>query len=229
MTTRDAEVEVAGARLVLLAERALWWPARGTLVVADLHLGKAATFRAAGIPIPRGSTTDDLARLDRALERTGAESLVILGDLFHARVGREAPATLALLGGWRARRHALDVLLVRGNHDVGAGDPPTELGVRCVDEPWEAPPFQLRHHPEASTAYVLAGHVHPAVRLGGHGGLSERLPAFVFGERVGLLPAFGSFTGGGHVPLAPGDRVYVIAEDEVLAATARTSRPPAGT
>jgi DNA ligase-associated metallophosphoesterase len=216
LTARDAHVEVAGERLVLLAERALWWPARGALVVADLHLGKAATFRAAGIPIPRGSTAADLARLDGALERTGAESLVVLGDLFHARVGREAPGTLALIGGWRVRRPSLDVLLVRGNHDVGAGDPPTELGFRCVDEPWEAPPFHLRHHPEPGHAYVLAGHVHPAVHLAGHGGLRERLPAFVFGERVGLLPAFGSFTGGGTVEPEPDARIYVVADDEVL-------------
>jgi metallophosphoesterase superfamily enzyme len=46
--------------------------------------------------------------------------------------------------------------------------------------------------------------------------LRERLPAFVFERRVGLLPAFGSFTGGGDVEPAPGDRSFVIADDEVL-------------
>ena len=148
LSPRDATLELAGERVALLAERALWWPARRTLVVADVHLGKAATFRAAGIPIPRGATSDDLARLDRALERTGATALVILGDLFHARVGREAPGTVAQVGGWRAGRPELDVLLVRGNHDIGAGDPPTELGLRCVDEPWDETPFVFRHHPE---------------------------------------------------------------------------------
>jgi len=201
---RDARFELEGETLLLLPERALFWPRRGMLVVADVHLGKAATFRAAGIPIPHGSTSDDLARLDRALARTGATALVILGDLFHARVGREAPSTLAQLGGWRARRPALDVLLVRGNHDVGAGDPPGELGVHCVNEPWDSAPFSFRHHPEPADAYVLAGHIHPAVRLGGRGGLRER------------LPAFGSFTGGGEVEPDLDDRIYVIADDEVI-------------
>jgi hypothetical protein len=42
------------------------------------------------------------------------------------------------------------------------------------------------------------------------------LPAFVFGTRVGLLPAFGSFTGGAAVEPDPEDRVYVVADDEVL-------------
>ncbi|MFL5519615.1 MAG: DEAD/DEAH box helicase, partial [Gemmatimonadales bacterium] len=104
LSPRDATLELAGEHVALLAERALWWPARRTLVVADVHLGKAATFRAAGIPIPSGSTGDDLARLDRALARTGATALVILGDLFHARVGREAPGTVSQVGGWRAGR-----------------------------------------------------------------------------------------------------------------------------
>ena len=213
---QDARFELEGEVLLLLPERALFWPRRGILVVADVHLGKAATFRAAGIPIPRGSTGDDLARLDRALARTAATALVFLGDLFHARAGRESPGMLEQLGRWRARWPDLDVLLVRGNHDVGAGDPPAELGFRCVNEPWDSAPFSLRHHPEPADAYVLAGHVHPAVRLGGPGGLRERLPAFVFGRRVGLLPAFGSFTGGGDVQPEPGDRVFVIADDEVL-------------
>lgn len=213
---RDARFELEGETLLLLPERALFWPRRGMLVVADVHLGKAATFRAAGIPIPHGSTSDDLARLDRALARTGATALVILGDLFHARVGREAPRTIAQLCGWRARRPELDVLLVRGNHDLGAGDPPAELSVRCVNEPWDSAPFSFRHHPEPADAYVLAGHIHPAVRLGGRGGLRERLPAFVFGTRIGLLPAFGSFTGGGDVEPDTDDRVYVIADDEVI-------------
>jgi hypothetical protein len=70
------ETEVAGERVVLLAERALFRPATGELLVADAHWGKAATFRAAGIAVPGGTTADGLARLDSALERTGADEIV---------------------------------------------------------------------------------------------------------------------------------------------------------
>ena len=42
---------LAGEPVHLLAQHALWWPAQGTLFIADLHLGKAATFRARGIPV----------------------------------------------------------------------------------------------------------------------------------------------------------------------------------
>jgi hypothetical protein len=44
-----------------------------------------------------------------------------------------------------------------------------------------------------------------------------RLPAFVFGPRVGVLPAFSSFTGGGMYEQAADDRLYGIAGGEVMA------------
>src|SRR5262249_50769057 len=49
--SRDAIVEIAGERVTLLAERAAYWQRTRTLLVADTHFGKAATFRAAGIPV----------------------------------------------------------------------------------------------------------------------------------------------------------------------------------
>ena len=212
----DAVVEVAGERLVLLPERAALHAATGTLLVADAHWGKAAAFRAAGVAVPGGTTTAGLERLSRALERTGAARLVILGDLFHAREGK-APRTLEAIRAWRARHPALPVTLVRGNHDRRAGDPPPELGIDCCDPPCALGPFVLAHHPRESPAgYVLAGHVHPSVTLRGRGRQRERLPCFHFGARVGLLPAFGDFTGTADVEVAPGDRVYVVAGGEVV-------------
>ena len=107
-------MRLAGEEVRLLPERALFWPRTATLVVADLHWGKGATFRAAGIPIPMGSTSDDLDRLDAALRRTAADRLIVLGDLFHARVGRIATRTLAELRRWRDLRAGLEIMLVRG-------------------------------------------------------------------------------------------------------------------
>src|SRR5258706_9161580 len=127
----DLTLTLAGETVELLPERALFWPRTRTLVVADLHWGKAATFRAAGIPIPAGTTTSDLARLNAILDRTGARRILILGDLFHAAPGRAAPTTLAMLRRWRASHANVDMLLVRGNHDRHAGDPPAELEIEC--------------------------------------------------------------------------------------------------
>jgi DNA ligase-associated metallophosphoesterase len=216
MSGRDLRIDLQGESVVLLPERALFWEREEALIVADVHLGKAAAFRAAALPLPGGTTTEALTRLGAAIGRTGARRLLFLGDLLHARAGRAA-RTLAAVAAWREDQPGLEILLVRGNHDRGAGDPPDDWRVRCVDEPWREGPFAFRHHPgDDPEGYVLAGHVHPAVHLLGAGRQSETLPAFLFGRSCGLLPAFGGFTGGARVRPRRGDRVYVLAEGEVI-------------
>ena len=78
--------------LALLPERAAVWIDGGALVVADVHLGKADSFRAAGVPVPAGVTETTLARLDAALRRAAVlapvERVIVLGDLLHAIVTR---------------------------------------------------------------------------------------------------------------------------------------------
>jgi len=213
----DILLDLAGEQLRLLPERAVFWPSACALVVADLHWGKAAAFRSAGVPIPGGGTRRDLDRLNSAIARTGARRLVVLGDLFHARAGRVATRTLADLRRWRGQREGLEIQLVRGNHDRHAGDPPADLRVNCLDAPAFLPPFVLRHEPSVSDAgYTLAGHVHPGIVLAGRGLFRERLPCFVVGARMAVLPAFGSFTGLGMVTPEEGERVFVVADEEVV-------------
>ncbi|MFL5401410.1 MAG: ligase-associated DNA damage response endonuclease PdeM [Gemmatimonadales bacterium] len=223
----DVVLTIAGEQVYLLNERALYWPGASTLVVADLHWGKAATFRSVGIPIPIGTTSDDLARLDSALQRTQARRMVVLGDLFHAKAGRIASNTLAELRRWRSLAGNFEILLVRGNHDRHAGDPPGDLHINCVNAPAYVPPFVFRHEPAVSTdAYGLAGHVHPGLTLVGRGLQRETLPCFVVGGNAALIPAFGSFTGLGAVQPEPGDRAFVIAGDEVLEVAAPVDLDP---
>ncbi|MCW5592941.1 MAG: ligase-associated DNA damage response endonuclease PdeM [Burkholderiales bacterium] len=210
------ECLVAGERLVLLSERAAWWPARETLFVADFHLGKAASFRRAGIALPAGTTTENVERLERALDARAVGHLVFLGDFLHSAEGR-APATLERFARWRAARAGLAITLVRGNHDDRAGDPPAEWDIRCVNPGEALGPFALVHEPApVRGGYALAGHVHPAVRLSERGGQALRLPCFWFGARVGVLPSFGAFTGSALVRPRSGDQVFVVADDEVI-------------
>lgn len=211
-----ARVVVAGEELVLLPERAIHWARRETLLVADPHFGKAATFRFAGLFVPRGTTVSALARLDRMLEATGARRLVFLGDFLHAREGR-SEEMLNAVAAWRRQHATTEIVLVRGNHDRRAGDPPGSLAIECVDAPHVDAPFVLSHHPRANEGhYVLSGHVHPCVRVRGRARQSHRLPCFWFGRDTGVLPAFGEFTGCAEVEPVPGDRVFVVAENEVV-------------
>lgn len=214
-------ITVATETLELIPERAIHWPRRRTLLVADPHFGKAAAFRAGGIPVPSGTTQEILARLDRAMARCAPRRIIFLGDFLHARAGR-APHTLELIADWQRRHAGIELQLVRGNHDRNAGDPPAELNVRCGNAPMLEAPFALLHHPgEMPGYYSLAGHLHPGALLTGAGRHYERLPCFWFGRHGAVLPAFGEFTGLALVAAEAGDRVFVAADGEVLEVSRR--------
>lgn len=213
------ELQAGGTTLRLLPQRAAYLPDHATLLVADAHFGKAQSFRRLGVPVPGGTTAETLQRLGAAVAATGAARIVFLGDLLHSVHGRAA-AVVDAVARWRDAHGRLDLTLVRGNHDAHAGDPPPAWGVRCVDAPLPLPDstLALSHHPHPVPGrYVLAGHVHPAAVVSGRAHDSLRLPCFHFGADVGLLPAFGAFTGSHVVPRAPGDRVWVVAGDALRA------------
>jgi DNA ligase-associated metallophosphoesterase len=187
-----------------------------TLVVADVHLGKAAAFRAGGVPLPRGATANDLARLAALIARTGATRLVVLGDFLHAAAGR-VPALDVAFVAWRNAHAGVSLTLVRGNHDAKAGDPPPAWGVDVVADPHLVAPFVLCHEPaEPPTGYALCGHIHPGVRVSGRAHESARVPCFVLGQRRALLPAFGRLTGLALVAQIPGETLVAIAGNRLF-------------
>jgi DNA ligase-associated metallophosphoesterase len=199
--------------------------AHQTLLVADAHFGKAVSFRKLGVPVPSGTTSETLATLSQALRDTGAKRVVFLGDFLHSKRSH-AEGTLASIREWRAANEALDLTLVRGNHHDRAGDPPPDLRIDAVDEPLALGPFALCHHPKpVGDAYVLAGHWHPCISVGGRAFERLRLPCFWFGDdsgalpgnAVGVLPAFGSFTGMHRLEPRAGDRIFPVAENIVRA------------
>jgi metallophosphoesterase superfamily enzyme len=73
--------------------------------------------------------------------------------------------------------------------------------------------MECRHHPiipdDVSGPLVLAGHLHPVIRLNGPGRDSLRTPCFVVGVRQIVLPAFGEFVGGSIVSPREGERALI--------------------
>ncbi len=209
------DVEIRGVSLRLLPQRAALLTEAATLLVADAHLGKAASFRRLGVPVPEATTSENLERLSALVADTGARRIVFLGDLVHS-ARSHAAATVDAITAWRRRHAHLELTLVRGNHDRHAGPPPAAWGLEVLDGPLPVGGLQLAHEPQPDArGYVLGGHLHPCAVLGGRAHDRMRLPCFHFGAEVGVLPAFGSFTGTHVMPRAPGDRVYVIVGAEV--------------
>lgn len=189
-------VELEGEELWLLPERAAWWPARRALLCSDLHLGRPP----GDAPEPGAATmaaASDLGRLGELTVDLGAERLWILGDLRHATAPHLALAD-EILAAWLGARADLEVLLVRGNQDVAAGDPDPTLCLAIVDAPHAAPPLTLHHYPPeadepAGASGWVAGHLHPAATAGGPRD-APRAHAFLLEGRGLVLPAFGAGT-----------------------------------
>jgi uncharacterized protein len=205
----DLALHWGGGELLLCPERAAYWPDERLLLVADFHLGKAHSFRRLGVPVPGGTSEANLVRLGGLIDRLGAAEVVFLGDFLHSSHSRGGPG-IAAFAAWHALRAGLALTLVRGNHDLRAGDPPTELGITVVDEPLRRGPWALCHHPTPRQGQsVVAGHLHPGATLGGATFDRLRLPAFHLSDGVLVLPAFGEFTGLATVRRRPDDLCFV--------------------
>lgn len=180
---------LAGEPMMLVGARAMYWPARQALLIADLHLGKADVFRRSGIALPAGGTRTDLQRLQSLLDTYTCRELWILGDILHGPAHRAAWYQQWL--AWRERNAWLDVHVLRGNHDRQL--PHAQLQVQIHDEV-RLQPFLLHHEPMPDAElHVIAGHLHPQVALPP---LRRRFPAFWLRERMTVLPAFSAFTAG---------------------------------
>lgn len=204
------DILLGGEPVRLLADRALYWPARRRLLLADLHLGKADIFRAAGIALPRGGTALDLARLARLVDTSGATDVWVLGDLLHGR---------ADLSSWRQAwmdfrtAHAgLGIAVVDGNHDRALRS--AGLALDLLGDAVHDGPFVLRHAPAPDPrGHVLCGHLHPVFKLPGQ----PRTPAFWLQPGCTVLPAFSAFTGGHPLQLQPGESAVLCNGQALLA------------
>ncbi|MFK7741332.1 MAG: ligase-associated DNA damage response endonuclease PdeM [Planctomycetota bacterium] len=206
-----------GVELQLLPERAVFVPGFDALLVADLHVGKAEAFQRRGVPVPSGVGDDDLARLSALIERTHARQLWVLGDLVHDRDAAQTAGLAVLRRGHRD----VEFHVVRGNHDRHLAQLPSAWGFEEHEDFAALGPFALRHEPVAEFSdqpdglYTLCGHLHPMAKLRGAGD-ELLLPCFQFGDRIGLLPAFTSWSSGVRVDVRDG-QTFVVAGDTVVA------------
>lgn len=195
---------------LLLADKALYWPQHKTLLIADIHFGKAAAYRALGQPVPQGTTSYNLQRINALLNLYSIEKIIFLGDFLHAPKSH-APSTLSALRAWRHQHASVQCLLIRGNHDLRAGDPPPDLNITVVTEPYLMEGFALQHIPKPhATHHVIAGHVHPTYRLLGLGRQRLVLPCFYHERDLTILPSFGDFTGGFRMEKKLNTQIFVL-------------------
>jgi DNA ligase-associated metallophosphoesterase len=220
---QSVSIQIKHNHFILMAQRAVLWKEQDALLIADPHFGKAASFRSHGIAIPRGTTCFDLDRLAKLIILHRPEQLVILGDLIHTSHSKSRDV-LQHLRRWRKEFTDLKIRLIQGNHDRISGGPPEEFKIDRVQNEYRVGEIHLSHRPSRRTGrFTIAGHVHPCVVLEGKAQRQERFPCFYFSSHYAILPAFGSFTGYHRIRPTDGDRVYIVAEDQIIKAPTRAA------
>ncbi|TVQ61754.1 MAG: ligase-associated DNA damage response endonuclease PdeM [Phycisphaerales bacterium] len=218
-------IDACGERVELLPERAAWVPGLRTLLVSDLHLGKAAYMRAQGAGLPDMDVIEQLDRLGALIARVGADRTIVVGDLVHHRVGLRGEV-VERVAAWRGGIGST-LELVDGNHDRAFDRLAATWGVERLGETHTLGPITLRHEPageaepgDASEGpLTVCGHLHPVVRFREGGGtlkLSCFWVARFAGVRTLVLPACSAFTGGWGVQRVAGDLVFAVVQDRLM-------------
>ncbi len=141
-----------------------------TLVVADLHIGIEFEYYKAGIKIPSNVGKME-ERLVKLTERSGAERLLILGDVKHRVPGvtrqelREIPEFLSEIS------KRIPTEIIPGNHDGNLKDlVPENVRIHSSKGFLEGKVYFTHGHawpsPDFLKAdYVLVGHEHPQIEV----------------------------------------------------------------
>ena len=170
------------------------WCHRGTLVVADLHVGRGTGGE---LEFPVGSGTDVVDRFRSLVTRHAPSEVVVAGDLLHSF--RTVPRTVAdTVDGLGAvcREHGARLVVTPGNHDTmldSVWDGPTEREYRVGDT------VVLHGHdpPEGDAERYVVGHDHPTIEIEG-----QRRPCYLVGpdqydgSDVVMLPSFNRLNAG---------------------------------
>lgn len=211
------KIKILNQEFLLLPERAIFWEKENTIIVSDLHFGKTAHFRKAGIAVSDEIFFSDMIYLDKIMHQYDAQQLLVVGDMFHSAFNNE----VKFFKLWHEHINHFDVTLVKGNHDIMNDEIYNHLNIEIRNEKLEIGKFIFVHEPISTSEietdkFYFFGHVHPKALMKGSGNQHLSLPCFYFTPNTCTLPAFSQFSGGFKIKPNKGDNVYVIAGNEVI-------------
>lgn len=204
-----SQLVIKEQKLVLSPERCLYWEDQQTLILSDMHIGKAAHFRKAGIAIPQQIFQEDLLRLFQQVHFFSPKRIIVTGDLFHS----EANLEHEWFSKWRSALAGVQLILVKGNHEILHNHLYEKLGIEVVERELIATPFRFAHDLNDDSGeqfFLFSGHTHPGIKIAGKAKQSFVFPCFYFTEAYCILPAFSKFTGKHLVEMKKGEKVFAI-------------------
>jgi len=204
-----------GEELILDKERALFLPKHQLLAISDLHLGKSAHFRQAGLQVPATIAQTDLQRLSLLIKQYTPKTLLINGDMFHHGLNTDIDE----FSTWRKQYGQLDFLLVKGNHDRLSDANYAAMGIDIHEPSFCLRPFCFIHNAPNCTEeelYPISGHIHPGVTIVGKAKQRLKFPCFYFGKDYAVLPAFSLFTGLYNIKPKTSERIFAVTPKSVV-------------
>ncbi|RZF61334.1 ligase-associated DNA damage response endonuclease PdeM [Sphingobacterium corticibacterium] len=186
------DISFSDTSLTLTNQRVLFWEKHHTLILSDLHLGKAAHFRKNGIALPTQVTLQDLQRLEQLIHYFPVKQVIIVGDLIHAGANTEVD----LLRQFIAKFPHIKFILIKGNHDRFADERWKKLGIQEIYQNWRLDNICFTHQASsAANIHTVSGHIHPGVSVRMPTKRTMTFPCFVVSAQQIILPAFSLFTG----------------------------------
>ncbi len=208
------KISIREQEIILDKERAIYVPQHQLLAISDLHLGKAAYFRKAGLAVPNQVSRNDLSRLAKLLDHYQPKTLLINGDMFHSDYNSEIDE----FAEWRQQFTEVQFLLVKGNHDRQKQDVYEQLAIAVHEPNYDVASLSFIHDvaDDKSHQYPIGGHVHPGISIYNNAKQRIKLPCFYFGVDYAVLPAFSNFTGLQVVKPKANDQVFAITPSKVV-------------
>ena len=215
-------LDLHGEHVRLLGGRAALWERTSTLLLADVHLGKAQAMRSLGSPLPaRLMLHRQLDELSLLIRATGARRVLVLGDLLHAAAGVNDELITAFASF--AAKSAARIEVVPGNHDTVLARIAEAAPIEVLAASHREGPFVFTHEARVAdpSGFTWSGHLHPAITIGGRAA-RMKLPCFRVCTWGCVLPAFSSFTGGATFERERGERVFGLVEGQVIEVPGRS-------
>lgn len=202
-----------GLEITLLPQKAAFIPLTQTLLIADMHIGRAAHTQQYGITMPQYFDNQDIRRFGELLNAIEPKRVVFLGDLFHSTPNATTSDFLK-----RLEAYDTEYVLVEGNHDSQhiqeLSSIVNKLTINFVTVTKQLlGNITLQHEPTLSDELEIAGHMHPGVSIGSRS--IVKLPTFVIRNNSLILPAFSSSAGVYFQFTQPQDTVYAVIEDSI--------------
>ncbi len=208
------KISIREEEIILDKERAIYLPNEQLLAISDLHLGKAAHFRKAGLAVPNSVSQNDLQRLTSLIEKHHPKQLLINGDMFHSDYNTEIDE----FARWKENFSEINFILVKGNHDKQSEEIYKKLAVEVHEPNYPTDKFCFIHDVAnfKSNLYAISGHIHPGISIYNKAKQRLKFPCFYFGEYHAILPAFSNFTGLQLVKAKENDLVFAITPNKIV-------------